>query len=158
MANPEKSKRARINKIERFHSNYRPFPHSCKQRHQLEARADKIQWFVWDCPPEPRPHFFMFAYWSRMRERCIEWLNYDIWVNCTFFYRRKVGKKLCKQQITKARSIINLFFCFPINEVQCMQGFQQKIFWYFVISFRLTPGLKVGVLQPKNQIGSTAIS
>ena len=28
MANPEKFKRARINKIERFQSNYRPFPHS----------------------------------------------------------------------------------------------------------------------------------
>ena len=36
---------------------HRPFPHSCKQRHQVEARVDKIQWFVWNCPPEPRPHF-----------------------------------------------------------------------------------------------------
>ena len=78
MANPEKSKRARINKIERFHSNYRPFLHSCEQRHEVEARVDKIRWFVCNYPPEPRPHFFMFAHWSRMRERSIEWLNYDI--------------------------------------------------------------------------------
>ena len=33
------------------------FPHSCKQTHQLEA-----QWFVWNCPPEPRPNFFIFAH------------------------------------------------------------------------------------------------
>ena len=49
----------------------RPFPHSCRQRHQFEARVDKIQWFVWNCPPEPRLHFFMFAHWSVMRERSI---------------------------------------------------------------------------------------
>ena len=49
----------------------RPFPHSCKQRYQFEARVDKIQWFVWNCPPEPRLHFFMFAHWSVMRERSI---------------------------------------------------------------------------------------
>ena len=49
----------------------RPFPHSCKQRHQVEARVDKIQWFVWNCPPEPRPHFFMFAHRSVMRGRSI---------------------------------------------------------------------------------------
>ena len=28
----------------------RLFPHSCKQRHQREARVDKIQWFVWTSP------------------------------------------------------------------------------------------------------------
>ena len=49
----------------------RPFPHSCKQRHQLEAQVDKIPWFVWNCSPEPRPHFFMFAHWSVMRESSI---------------------------------------------------------------------------------------
>ena len=49
----------------------RPFPHSCKQRPQLEAQVDKIQWFVWNCPPEPRPHFFMFAHWGVIRERSI---------------------------------------------------------------------------------------
>ena len=51
---------------------YRPFPHSCKQRHQLEAWVDNIQWFIWNCPPKPRPRFFMFAHWSVMRERSIE--------------------------------------------------------------------------------------
>ena len=52
---------------------YRPFPHSCKQRHQVEARVDKTQWFVWNSPPEPRPHFLMFDHWSGMRERSIRW-------------------------------------------------------------------------------------
>ena len=47
----------------------RSFLHSCKQRHQLEARVDKIQWFVWNCQPKPHPHFFMFVYWSIIRER-----------------------------------------------------------------------------------------
>ena len=47
----------------------RPFSHSCKQRRQVEVRVDKIRWFVWNCPPEPRPHFFMFAHWSVMREK-----------------------------------------------------------------------------------------
>ena len=41
-------------------ATHRPFPHSCKQRHQFEARVDKIQWFVWNCPLKPRPHFFVF--------------------------------------------------------------------------------------------------
>ena len=50
---------------------YRPFLHSCKQRHQVEARVDKTQWFEWNSPPEPRPHFLMFAHWSGMRERSI---------------------------------------------------------------------------------------
>ena len=36
----------------------RPFLHSCKQRHQLEAQVDKLQWFLWNCQPKPRPHFF----------------------------------------------------------------------------------------------------
>ena len=36
----------------------RPFPHSCKQRDQLEAWVDQTQWFVWNSPPEPCPHFF----------------------------------------------------------------------------------------------------
>ena len=43
----------------------RPFPHSRKQTHQLEARVDKIYWFVWNCSPEPCPHFFLFSHWSR---------------------------------------------------------------------------------------------
>ena len=59
-------------KKEKGLSFYRPFPHSCKQRHQLEARVDKIQWYVWNCPPEPRPHFFMFVHRSVMRERSID--------------------------------------------------------------------------------------
>ena len=50
----------------------RPFPHSCKQRHQVEPRVDNIQWFVWNCPPEPQPHFFVFAHWSGMQERSVE--------------------------------------------------------------------------------------
>ena len=49
----------------------RPFPHPFKQRHQLETRVDKIQWFAWNCRSEPRPHFLMFAHWSVMRERSI---------------------------------------------------------------------------------------
>ena len=55
----------------------RPFPHSSEQRHQLEARVDKIQWFVWNCPPEPRPHFFVFVHWSVMRERSIAGLQFE---------------------------------------------------------------------------------
>ena len=47
----------------------RPFLHSCKQRHQLEARMDKLLWFVWNCPSEPHPHFFIFVYRSVIRER-----------------------------------------------------------------------------------------
>ena len=31
----------------------RPFPHSCKKRHQVVAWVDKIQWFVWNCSPAP---------------------------------------------------------------------------------------------------------
>lgn len=46
----------------------RPFPHSCKQRRQLEARVDRIKWFVWNCPPKPLPHFLMYAHWSDMWE------------------------------------------------------------------------------------------
>ena len=49
-------------------ATHRPFPHSCKQRHQVEARVQKMQWFVWNCPLKPRPHFFVFAHWSAMRE------------------------------------------------------------------------------------------
>ena len=49
-----------------------PFPHFFQQMHQLEARVYKIQWFIWNCPPEPHPHFFMFAQWSVMRERSID--------------------------------------------------------------------------------------
>ena len=95
----------------------RPFPHSCKQRHQLEGREDKIQWLVWNCPPEPRncpptppltqhfapsetqmltssegrgrwavslkpklirPHFFVFAHWSGIRERSIVISSYHL--------------------------------------------------------------------------------
>ena len=51
----------------------RPFLHSCKQTYQLEARVDKLRWFVWTCPTEPHPHFFMFVYWSVIRERsCVD--------------------------------------------------------------------------------------
>ena len=48
-----------------------PFPHSCKQRHQLEAQVDKIPWFVWNCSPKSPPHFFMFAHWRVMQKRSI---------------------------------------------------------------------------------------
>ena len=57
----------------------RPFPHSCKQRYPLEAQVDKIQWFVWNRPPEPRPHFFMFAHWSVMRGRSISLAYKKTW-------------------------------------------------------------------------------
>ena len=30
---------------------------------------------VVNCPPEPRPHVFMFAHWSVMRERSIQALS-----------------------------------------------------------------------------------
>ena len=59
----------------------RPFPHSCKQRHQVEAWVDKIQWFVWNCPPEPQPHFFMFGYWCGMWERSVRQESYDFCVS-----------------------------------------------------------------------------
>ena len=58
---------AKVNLVQFFPGSYvenRPFLHSCKQRHQLEAWVDKIHWFVWNCPPERQPHFFMFAPWS----------------------------------------------------------------------------------------------
>lgn len=44
------------------------FLHSCKQRYQLEAWMDNKQWFVWNCPPAPQPHFFVFAHWRRTRK------------------------------------------------------------------------------------------
>ena len=59
----------------------RPFPHSCKQRHQVEAWMDKIQWFVWKFPPEPQPHFFMFGYCSGMWERSVRQESYDFCVS-----------------------------------------------------------------------------
>ena len=49
----------------------RPFLHSCEQRHQLEARLDRIKWFVWNCAPEPRPYFLMYTHWSGVLERSI---------------------------------------------------------------------------------------
>ena len=61
----ELSKRAETDCISATEHNYyyyRPFLQSCTQRHQPEARVDKIQWFVWNSPSEPRPHFFMSAY------------------------------------------------------------------------------------------------
>ena len=58
----------------------RPFPHSCKQRHQVEAWMDKIQWFVWNCPPESQPHFFMFDYWCGLWERSVRQESYDFCV------------------------------------------------------------------------------
>ena len=51
----------------------RPFPHSCERRHQLKVQVDKIQWFVRNCPPEPHPHFYVFAHWSIDFSLC----NYD---------------------------------------------------------------------------------
>ena len=33
--------------------------------------VDKIEWFIWNYPPEPRPQFFVFAQWSGMRGRSI---------------------------------------------------------------------------------------
>ena len=59
----------------------RPFPHSSKQRHQVEAWMDKTQWFVWNCPPEPQPHFFMFGYWCGMWERSVRQESYDFCVS-----------------------------------------------------------------------------
>ena len=59
----------------------RPFPHSCEQRHQVESWVDKIQWFVWNCPPEPQPHFFMFAHCSGMWERSVRQESYDFCVS-----------------------------------------------------------------------------
>ena len=59
----------------------RSFWHSCKQRHQVEAWVDIIQWFVWNCPLEPRPHFFMFAHCSEMWERSVRQESYDFCVS-----------------------------------------------------------------------------
>ena len=43
----------------------------------------KIQWFVWICPPESRPHFHVFAHWSRVWERSIlykfQWVLNFFW-------------------------------------------------------------------------------
>ena len=35
------------------------------------SRVDKIQWLVWNCPPKPRPYFFIFAHESVMQKRSI---------------------------------------------------------------------------------------
>ena len=59
----------------------RPFPHSCEQRHQVESWVDKIQWFVWNCPPEPQPHFSMFAHCSGMWKRSVRQESYDFCVS-----------------------------------------------------------------------------
>ena len=59
----------------------RPFPHSCEQRHQVEAWVDKIQWFVWNCPPEPQLHFFMFGYLCGMWKRSVRQESYDFCVS-----------------------------------------------------------------------------
>ena len=74
-----------------------PFPHSCKQGHQLEAQVDKIQRFVWNCPPEPCPHFFMFAHWRVMQKRSITPLLQN------FFWLEK--KKMIKWQATTRLSL-----------------------------------------------------
>ena len=39
---------------------HRLFSHFWKQRHQLEARVDKIQWFVWNRPP-PASSSFLYV-------------------------------------------------------------------------------------------------
>ena len=65
-------------------ATHRPFPHSCKQRHQVEARVERMQWFAWNCPPEPRPHFFMFAHWSAMLERSISGIFIDKFLEVKF--------------------------------------------------------------------------
>ena len=59
-------------------SGNRPFLHCCKKRHQVKARMETIQWFVWKCPSEPCPCFFMFAHWSVMWERSLQGLNQSI--------------------------------------------------------------------------------
>ena len=78
------------------HTN-RPFRHSCKQGHQLEAQADKIKWFVWNCPPKPRHHFFMFARWRVMQKRSITPLLQN------FFWLEK--NKMIKWQATTRLSL-----------------------------------------------------
>ena len=57
----------------------RPFPHSYEQRHQLKVQVDKTQWFVRNCPLEPRAHFYVLAHWSIDFSMC----NYD---NILFLY------------------------------------------------------------------------
>ena len=42
---------------------------------RAEVQVDKIQLFVCNCPSEPRPHFVLFAHWSRMREK----VSWDEW-------------------------------------------------------------------------------
>ena len=49
--------------------SYRPFTHSCKQRHQVEARVDKYSDLYEIAHPNLDLIFFMFAHWSGMRER-----------------------------------------------------------------------------------------
>ena len=59
----------------------RLFLNSCKQRHQLDASVDKMQWFVWNCPPKPHPHFVMFAHWNVMWQKSFisAFLGQQIW-------------------------------------------------------------------------------
>ena len=85
---------------------HRPFSHSCKQRHQLEARVDKIRWFVWNRPPEPRPHFFKFAHWSVMRERFISNCFYTVsneMINFIHYYKFCIKNVLQKRLKRAAR-------------------------------------------------------
>lgn len=78
-----------------------PFPHSCKQRHQLEAQVDKIQSFVGNCQPEPHPHFFMFAHCSVMRKRSIIALHKVLNADLVFAYITKIWFKYLNLHILK---------------------------------------------------------
>ena len=85
---------------------YRPFPHSCKQSHHLEAPVDKTQWFIWSCPPKPRPHFLMFAHWSVMWERSIK----PFFFTFSLRWRRWIFKSLiCEEENGLADALALLY-------------------------------------------------
>ena len=53
-----------------YFSTYRPLPHSCKQRHHVEAWVDNTV-ICMKLPTQASTSFFMFSHWSGMRERSI---------------------------------------------------------------------------------------
>ena len=72
---------------------------------------DKIQWFVWKCPPETRPHFFMFAHWNVMRERSIN-------IFCVVVFNKIMGQ----------RKAFHLFSCLYVVE-DLMMVRHGNVFW-----------------------------
>ena len=85
---------------------YRPFPHFCKQRHHLEAPVDRIQWFIWNCSPQPPPHFLMFAHWNVMWERSIK----PFFFAFSLRWRRWIFKSLICEEENGLADALALFY------------------------------------------------